>query len=244
MRSSGRVVLLAGGLGTRLQPFTVLLPKALVPVGEQPISEILVRQLRHDGFTDLVLAVGHLGELVEAYFHDGRAVELGVRLTFVRERQPLGTAGCLALVPDLDDSFLIVNADLLTTLDFHRLLAVHRASGAVLTIAAVERCDRLEWGELAATPEGELTAYIEKPERRAWVSMGIYACEPAVLAHVEPGVRLDIPELAMRLLAAGLPVRVYRSTDYWLDLGNPRDYARAVDDFAARRSEILRDSDP
>ncbi len=244
MPSSERVVLLAGGRGTRLRPFTMLIPKALVPVGEMPILEILVRQLRRDGFADLVLAVGYLGELIEAYFHGGRSEDLGVRLSFVRERGPLGTAGCLALVPDLDGTFLIVNADLLTTLDFRRFVGHHRARGAVMTIAATERRERLEWGQLEATPEGRLTAYVEKPERSAWISMGIYACEPVVLSYLRRGEALDIPELAARLLADGRAVEVYRSSDYWLDLGNPRDYTRAVEDFAARRSELLRTGEP
>ena len=244
MPSSVRVVLLAGGRGTRLRPFTMLLPKALVPVGEMPILEILVRQLRRDGFTDLVLAVGYLGELIEAYFHGGRSEELGVRLSFVRERAPLGTAGCLRLVAGLDDTFLLVNADLLTTLDFRRFLAHHRASGAVMTIAATERRERLDWGVLETTPEGRLTAYVEKPERAAWISMGIYACEPAVLPYVLGDEAVDIPELAARLLADDQAVQVFRSDDYWLDLGSPHDYNRAIEDFAARRGEILRTRDP
>jgi NDP-sugar pyrophosphorylase family protein len=244
MPSSERVVLLAGGRGTRLRPFTMLLPKALVPVGEMPILEILVRQLRRGGFTDLVVSVGYLGELIEAYFHGGRSEELGVRLSFVRERAPLGTAGCLRLVPDLAGTFLVVNADLLTTLDFRRFVAHHRASGAVMTIAATERRERLDWGVIETTPEGRLTAYVEKPERAAWISMGIYACEPAVLPYLHGDETVDIPELAARLLADGLVVEVYRSSDYWLDLGNPQDYTRAVEDFAARRGEILHTSDP
>lgn len=240
---SCRVVLLAGGLGTRLQPFTMMLPKALVPVGDIPILEILVRQLRRDGFDDLVLAIGHLGELVEAYFHGGRAEELGVRLSFVRERDPLGTAGCLALVPDLAETFVVVNADVLTTLNFRHLVEHHRATGAVMTIAATERRQRLEWGALETTPEGRLVAYVEKPERTVWISMGVYVCEPEVLPFIDAGQPLDIPELATRLVTAGLDVEVHRSTDYWLDLGNPHDYRKAIEDFATNRGRILRTGD-
>ena len=234
-----RAILLAGGRGTRLRPFTAMLPKPLVPVGDVPIVEILIRQLQRAGFTDLVLAVGYLGELIEAYFHGGRSEDLGVRLSFVREREPLGTAGCLALVPDLDHTFLVVNADLLTTFDFRGFVAHHQTRGADMTIAATERRERLEWGELEATPGGRLTAYIEKPERTSWVSMGIYACEPSVLGSMNRGEPLDIPDLATRLLADGRVVEVFRSDDYWLDLGSPQDYSRANREFSDRRDEIL-----
>jgi NDP-sugar pyrophosphorylase family protein len=217
----------------------MVLPKALVPVGDTPILEILVRQLRRQGFDDLVLTVGHLAELLEAYFHGGRAADLGVRVSFVRERSPLGTAGCLALVPGLSDSFLVLNADVLTTLDFRHFLEHHRAGGAVMTIAACERRERLDWGVLEISADGRLEAYVEKPERSFWISMGIYACEPALLAYLRPDEPLDIPELATRLLADGRVVGVYRSQDYWLDLGHPRDYARAAEDFESRRREFL-----
>jgi len=233
---------MAGGRGTRLKPFTMVLPKALVPVGDTPILEILVRQLRHRGFDDLVLTVGYLGELLEAYFHGERADDLGVRVSFVRERKPLGTAGCLGLVPGLSESFLVLNADVLTTLDYRRFFEHHLARGAVMTIAACERRERLDWGVLETTEEGRLAAYVEKPERSAWVSMGIYACEPAVLSYLRPDEPLDIPELTARLLADGRHVEVYRSLDYWLDLGHPRDYARAAEDFETRRHEFLPES--
>jgi len=230
---------MAGGRGTRLRPFTMVLPKALVPVGDVPILEILVRQLRRDGFGDLVLSVGHLAELIEAYFHGGKAHELGVTVAFVREGAPMGTAGCLGLVPGLDADFLVLNADVLTTLDFGRFFEHHRAHGALLTIAACERRERLDWGVLETSRDGRLEAWVEKPERAAWISMGVYACAPGVRAYLADGERLDMPDLAARLLAAGRPVEVYRSDAYWLDLGHPGDYARAAEDFEARRPEFL-----
>jgi NDP-sugar pyrophosphorylase family protein len=238
MPSSAKVVLLAGGEGTRLRPFTTLLPKALVPVGGVPILDIIVGQLRQQGFRKLVVSAGYLADRLDAHVSRISSDGLDVEIEIVRESTPLGTAGCLSIVPDLADTFLVMNADILTTLDFRQLVRGHRASGAALTVAASERVTRLDWGVLEATADDRLIGYDEKPARSMWVSMGVYVCEPVVLKSIPHYQRLDMPDLIGRLLASGEVVRIHRSRDYWLDVGHPHDYARACEDFEARRSEF------
>jgi NDP-sugar pyrophosphorylase family protein len=234
MPSDAPVVLLAGGEGTRLRPLTETLPKALIPVGGQPILDIIVRQLNRHGFTDLTLTVGYLADLIESHIASRHAC---VRV--VREGEPLGTAGCLQLLPELDRTFLMMNADVLTLLDFRRLYDEHRASGAALTVAACERVNRVEWGVLEIAGGNRLAGYREKPEQAMWISMGIYACEPGVRQHIARGERVDMPELIRRLLSSGERVNTCRSSDYWLDLGHLKDYARACEEFAELRDEFL-----
>jgi NDP-sugar pyrophosphorylase family protein len=238
MPSSAHAILLAGGEGTRLRPLTSAMPKALIPVGGQPILDILLRQLHRQGFSDLTLTVGYLAEMIDAHVARVAPRLPDARLRIIREATPLGTAGCLALLPALDQTTLVINADILTTLDFGQLYDGHRASGAILTVAACERVSRVKWGVLDATESGELVSYREKPEYAMCISMGVYVCEPDVRRHVAPDERVDMPVLIERLLADKLPVRIHRSRDYWLDLGHPQDYARACEDFEARRDQF------
>ncbi len=237
-----KAVVLAGGRGTRLAPYTTVLPKPLVPVGDKPILEIILRQLAHYGFSDVLLSLGHLGELIEAYV--ARVRWPGLRLAVVREDEPLGTAGPLGLVTGLDETCLVTSGDILTSLDYRRLVAHHRARGAVLTVGIHERRQRLDVGVVELDAQDAVRAYVEKPELRHLVSMGVYVCEPEVLAHVEPRVRLDMPELVARLLAAGRPVAGFRSDAHWLDVGVFQDHARASELFSSHPSLFLPDAAP
>lgn len=234
-----RAVILAGGRGTRLHPYTITFPKPLMPVGDVPILEIVVRQLRHHGIRDIVMAVGHLAELLMAYFGDGS--RFGVRITYSREREPLGTAGPLALIPGLDSTFLVMNGDVLTTLDYTALIAHHRCRGGAATIACHQRDVKVDLGVIVADGSGRLTNYIEKPTYHYSVSMGIYVFEPSVLRLVEPGSRLDFPDLILRLLASGENVQNYPYDGYWLDIGRPDDYGRASSEFEHLRKQLLPD---
>jgi NDP-sugar pyrophosphorylase family protein len=237
--SGTRAVVLAGGRGTRLAPYTTVLPKPLMPVGDMPILEILLRQLERAGIRHITLAVGHLAALLEAYFGDGS--RFGVALDYSYEDEPAGTAGPLALVDGLDETFLVMNGDLLTSIDFADLLRTHRARGAAITVGLFEKQVPLDLGVVETGEDGRVTDYIEKPTLTYDVSVGIYAVEPSVLEHIERGERLDLPELVLRLIAAGADVQAYRFSGTWFDIGRPDDYAAASEHFERRRDELLAD---
>ena len=190
-----RAVILAGGKGTRLAPYTTVLPKPLMPIGEMPILEIVIRQLERHGFNDLTLAVGYLAELLMAYCGDGS--KFNVKLGYSREEQPLGTAGPIALVPDLNDTFLVMNGDLLTTIDYGAMLKYHHERNALATIACYQRDVKIDLGVIEIGPDNWVANYIEKPTYHYAVSMGIYLFEPAILKYIKPNQRLDLPDLVM-----------------------------------------------
>lgn len=216
----------------RLHPFTVNFPKPLVPLGDTPIIEVLMRRLITHGITDITLTLGHLAELMQAYFQNRRALTSKVKLRFVREEKPTGTAGSLSLVKGLDDTFLVMNGDLLTDLDFHALVKFHRRQKALLTIATHTRRVKIDLGVLEFDANNRITGYHEKPEHNYHVSMGIYVYEPAVLQYVTPRQHLDFPDLVLRLIAKGERVCAYPSDCQWLDIGRPDDYAQAQQLFA------------
>jgi NDP-sugar pyrophosphorylase family protein len=227
-----RAIILAGGKGTRLRPFTVNFPKPLVPLGDTPVLEVLIRRLIRYGITDITLTLGHLAELVKAYFDHRQKLREQLTLRYVVEDEPTGTAGSLALVPGLDETFLTMNGDLVTNLDFDGLIKFHREQGAILTIATHERQVKLDLGVLEFDTHHRITNYLEKPQSSYHVSMGIYVYEPAVLKYIKPGQHMDFPELVLQLLAQGERVCAYPSDCLWLDIGRPDDYARAQQIFS------------
>ena len=235
-----RAVLLAGGEGQRLRPYTAVLPKPLMPIGDRPIMDLIVRQLQHAGVTRITVATGYLAELIEVFFGDGS--KYGVAIDYFREEEPLGTAGALALIGGLDDDFLVMNGDVLTDLDYARLFEDHRAGDAVATIATQKREVLISLGVLECGNDGDatlLTDYVEKPRIDFQASMGVYCFSPDVIAHIEPGRRLDFPDLILRLLERGLIVRAWRSDAYWLDIGRRDDYELAQDEFDRMRARLL-----
>lgn len=221
-----KAVILAGGRGTRLAPYTSILPKPLVPLGDRAVLELIVDRLAAHGIREIVLCVGHLAHLVEAVFGDGS--ERGVHIRYVRELEPLGTAGPLQLAGGLTETFVAMNGDVLTTLDFGLLLERHRRAGNALTIAATTRRERLDYGVLqvdgSSGPLGRLTNYEEKPVIGSVVSMGIYAVEPSALERIPKRGRFDVPDLVRDLLAAAAPVGVFLHDGFWVDLGRREDY--------------------
>ncbi|MFA6003057.1 MAG: sugar phosphate nucleotidyltransferase [Elusimicrobiota bacterium] len=235
-----QAVILAGGKGTRLRPFTTSLPKPLVPVGDFPIIEIVLRQLRHHGFREVIISTGHLAELIEAYCGDGK--RWGLRIRYVREDKPLSTAGALRLIRGLSPDFLTINGDVLTTLDFHKLYAHHRKSHAAATVAVCERKTTVDFGTIRLDDADHIQAYIEKPSYRYLVSMGVNVFSRRALGHIRPGEALGIPELISRLQGAGHSVMGFRNQAQWLDIGRPEDYQAAQDIFASprQRSRYLR----
>ena len=233
-----KTVILAGGKGTRLAPYTTIFPKPLVPIGDRPILEIIIRQLAGQGLGDIVLSIGHLGELIEAYFHNGRRNIPGLRLNYFRENEPLGTAGSLAMIPGLDETFLTMNGDILTTLDYQALIRYHREQHAALTIAMHRKDVKIDLGVLETNDEGKLVSYNEKPLYSFDVSMGIYVYEPRVLKYIPKGEYMDFPDLVRVLLDNGETVAGFHSQDYWLDIGRREDYELAQQEFDSRAAEF------
>ena len=237
-----RAVILAGGKGTRLRPYTTVLPKPLMPVGDRPILDIVIRQLRHRGFGRATIATGYLAELIEAFFGDG--TRHGIPVDYVREDEPLGTAGALSLVEGLDEDFLVMNGDVLTDIDYGGLFERHSSDGAAATIATKVRHVQVSLGVLRFGEDGDptrLTGYDEKPVIDYEASMGVYCFSPRVLEYIEPGRRLDFPDLILRLIAAGEVVRAHRSSDFWLDIGRHDDYEEAQEEFERLRDRIVPD---
>lgn len=224
-----RAIILAGGKGTRLRPFTVSFPKPLVPLGDKPILEVVLRQLAAHGIKRVTLTTGHLADLIRAFITYHTYLNTVLDIDFVNELTPSGTAGSLAHVKGLDDTFLVMNGDVLTDLDYRALVAAHRASGAALTIAAHRSEERIELGVLKADGQGRLTDYIEKPTQVFEVSMGVYVYEPKVLSRIAPDSYLDFPDLVRRLVEEGEPVHIWRNSAFWLDIGRSEDYAKAQD---------------
>jgi len=232
-----KAVVLAGGKGTRLAPYTRILPKPLMPIGDMPILEVLLRQLKRAGVDEAILTVGHLAELLRAFFQDGERLGLTVRYSF--EDIPLGTAGPLRLVKGLDETFLVMNGDVLTTLDFAKLIDYHRKSGALVTVAVHSREVKIDLGVLKLNGDSRVVDYIEKPTYNFEVSMGVYVFEPAVVDFIPFNQYFDFPSLILKLLAADRMVKVYRYDGYWMDLGRPDDYEQAVLDFERMKTEFL-----
>jgi NDP-sugar pyrophosphorylase family protein len=232
-RLSKRAVVLAGGKGSRLGPYTTVLPKPLLPVGDKAILDVVVHQLRTYDFTDLTFAVGYLSHLIRAVFGDGSA--RGVSIAYHEESEPLGTAGSLATIDSLDDTFLVMNGDVLTTLDYGLLYEAHCATGNLLTIATHRRVVRTDYGVIHAESQEALTdkvvGYEEKPEIPYIVSMGVYVAEPAVRDYISADEPLDIPELVLRILRDGGTVGSFLFDGYWLDIGRHDDYEKAIVEY-------------
>lgn len=232
-----KAVILAGGRGTRLAPYTTTLPKPLMPIDDMPILEIVLRQLAHYGFEEITLAVGYLAELIMAYCGDGR--RWGVTITYSREEQPLGTAGPLLLVAPSREPFLVMNGDLLTTINYRALWDNHRARGAMATLATYQRDTKIDLGVIETDAEQWVTNYIEKPVYHYSVSSGIYIFNPEIVEYIPLNVRFELPELVLRLIKQGKRVNTFPFEGYWLDIGRHDDYQTASREFETHRREFL-----
>lgn len=232
-----KAVVLAGGKGTRLAPYTRILPKPLMPIGDMPILEVLLRQMKQAGVEDVILTVGHLAQLLRTFFMDGE--QWGLRISYSYEECPLGTAGPLSLIEGLGSTFLVTNGDVLTTLDLRDLLAFHRSQGGIATIAVHKRQVKIDLGVVQWNGHHTLSGYIEKPTYDYTVSMGIYVFEPEVMDYIPYNQYLDFPDLVLKLIAAGEKVSGYTFDGYWKDLGRPDDYEQAAEDFTCMRTQFL-----
>ena len=232
-----RAVVLAGGKGTRLAPYTRIIPKPLMPIGDMPILEIMLRQMKRAGIRQVTLTTGYLDNLLRLFFLDGR--RLGLKIDYVREEKPLGTSGPLANVKGLTRTFLVTNGDVLTDLDFSELIAYHQQQGAIATIATHKRKVNINLGVVNVDKDNTVTDYLEKPDFNYLVSMGLYVFEPRVLNYIAKDEYLDFPDLVRSLIAAGEKVSSFTFKGYWEDLGRPDDYERASADFERNRSQFL-----
>jgi NDP-mannose synthase len=231
-----QAIILAGGKGTRLKPFTNAIPKPLVPLGDKPILEILLRQLKYYGAKRVVIAVNHLARLIEAFFGNGS--NLGLQIEYSLEDKALGTAGPLQLVRDMDEHFLVMNGDLLTTINFADLFRYHIATQNDMTISVFTKEVNIDLGVLKIENH-QLIDYIEKPTYQFDVSMGIYACSRSVIDFIPKDEVFDMPQLVLKLKSYGRSIGCYSGNYEWLDIGRIDDYEKAVELFESRKNDYL-----
>ena len=234
---SRRAVILAGGKGTRLRPYTVVLPKPLMPIGEYPILEVIIRQLVQAGFDHITLAVNHQAEIIKAFFQDGE--RWGIRIDYSLEGQPLGTMGPLRLIKDLPDHFLVMNGDILTDLDYTQFHDSHVRENRIFTISSMRREHKIDYGVLDTDAAGLLSGFREKPGVAYEVSMGVYMVSARALQRIPDERPYGFDSLMLDLLEARSPATVRPFAGYWLDIGRPDDYAQAIDEFESMKSRFL-----
>lgn len=235
-----QAVIMAGGKGTRLQPFTASFPKPLMPLGDMPVLELLLRQLRNAGVEDVILAVNHLHHLIRAFCGDGS--RFGLRIDYSLEDTPLGTAGPIgALLDRMGDNFIVTNGDLLTTFNIETLIRTHAERQSDATLCVYEREVKIDFGLIKVSEDMRLEGYLEKPTSKHLVSMGLYMLNrDAVAPYVSPNTRLDMPDLLLKLLHSGKQVHCHSQSDnFWLDIGRPDDYATAQKLFEEKRELFL-----
>ncbi|OGP75033.1 MAG: nucleoside-diphosphate-sugar pyrophosphorylase [Deltaproteobacteria bacterium RBG_16_49_23] len=236
-----KAVILAGGKGTRLRPYTTVIPKPLLPVGNYPILEIILKQLRGFGVHEVVLAVGHMAQLFQAFFQDGQ--RYGLKIRYSLETKSLGTAGPLSLLMDeMKEDFLVMNGDLLTTLNFRRMFEYHCHQGAAATIGLYQREVKIDFGVVETNHDNRLSKYTEKPVFKFSVSMGVNVLNPKVVRpYLIPGRFLDLPDLMVHLRDDGYPVYCYSEPCFWLDIGREDDYQKANEIFESHMNEFISD---
>lgn len=234
-----QAVILAGGKGKRLMPYTAMMPKPLIPVGNFPILEIVIRQLRHYGIKDIIISTGHLAELIEAYFKNGK--KWGVAIRYVREKNALGTAGAIKNIKGLENNFIVMNGDILTSLNYRKLFNFHKQRGGIATIAAAKREVFIDFGVIDTDNKHKLTDYIEKPKYFKYVSMGINILNKKCRKYISKGESIGIPELMLRMKSKKEAIYCYRTNVYWLDIGRIEDYNRAQWEFSKYRRKLLND---
>ncbi|MGB1104275.1 MAG: sugar phosphate nucleotidyltransferase [Crocinitomicaceae bacterium] len=235
---SKRAVILAGGKGTRLRPYTVVLPKPLMPLGDYPILEVIVRQLVDAGFDHITMTVNHQADLIKTFFGDGE--KWGIKIDYSLEDKPLSTMGPLSLIDDLPENFLVMNGDILTDLDFSTLYKDHFSQSNIFTISSFVREHVNLYGVLETDVNHKLIDFKEKPVTRFEVSMGIYMLNKAVLEFIPHNEPYGFDHLMLDLIKVGKNATVRRFNGYWLDIGRPDDYMIAIDEFEKNKGTFLK----
>lgn len=226
---SKRAVILAGGKGTRLKPYTISLPKPLVPIGNMPILEIIIRKLAKAGFDHITITVNHMADIIRAFFGDGS--KWGVLIDYSLEDKPLSTMGPLKLIKDLPENFLVMNGDVLTDLDFELFYNEHIANKHIFTVSAYKRDQKVDYGVLITGADSKLTGFVEKPVNSYQVSMGVYMANHKILDYIPENQFYGFDHLMLDLIKVQLPATVRIHDGYWLDIGRPDDYEKACEDI-------------
>tara|TARA_Y100000589_G_scaffold145189_1_gene138837 strand:- start:4955 stop:5662 length:708 start_codon:yes stop_codon:yes gene_type:complete len=231
-----RAIILAGGKGSRLRPYTVVLPKPLMPIGEYPILELVIRQLIKYDFSHITLCVNHQAELIKSFFGDGN--RWGIKIDYSHEIEPKGTMGPLKKILDLPENFLVMNGDILTNLDFNKFYFDHVNSREIFSISSFKRKQKIDYGVLECDQNKYLKGFKEKPMYEFNVSMGIYMAAKEIIDFI-PDEFFGFDSLMLKLLNLGKSINVIEFNDYWLDIGRPDDYIKAIEDFESMKNYFL-----
>lgn len=226
---TNKVILMAGGLGTRLSPLTDNTPKPMLHVGNKPILETIIENFAKYGYTEIILSVNYKSHIIEEYFGDGSA--LGVKIEYVHEEKRMGTAGALALIRDsLTEPFFVMNGDLLTNINFEHMHDYHLSHDVVATMAVREYDFKVPYGVVSVS-DGRILSIEEKPTHKFFVSAGIYMLSPQSLVHIPKDEFFDMPTLFEKLIAKGNNAVSFPIREYWLDIGRMSDYERANNEY-------------
>ena len=233
-----KAVIMAGGQGRRLAPYSTVLPKALMPIGDISIIEIIIRQLERSGFKEIIIATGYLSELIIAYFSQRK--KINISLSFSKEKSPMGTFGALSKIKNLGrKAFFVLNGDVLTTINYNKLYKFHNDNKAVMTVAVQRRTINVDYGVIEVSKKNQIVKHSEKPKIKLQVGMGINVVSPSVMKYLNKNEKIDFPDVLKRLTADKQKVIAYLSNDYWMDIGRPDDYAKAVKDYMANPGRFI-----
>ncbi len=232
-----RAIILAGGKGTRLKPLTAVFPKPLVPLGGKSILEILLRRLNNFGFKKVTLCTGYLAEMIMMFCGDGAKFDLDI--SYSHEKSPLGTVGPLGTLDNLTDPFIVMNGDLLTTLDFNKMMRFHTTQQADITIGVYKREVKIDFGVIETNNAKEFTGFREKPTYHFEVSMGVNILSKSVARYIEPDTYMDMPDLILKVYENKGRISCYREDCFWLDIGRMDDYAMAQKQFENNEAMFL-----
>jgi NDP-mannose synthase len=233
---SKRAILLAGGKGTRLKPYTINMPKPLVPIGDTPIIEIIIRQLAQHGFTHVTITLNHLADMIKEFCGDGS--KWNILIDYSLEDKPLSTMGPLKLIKDLPDNFLVMNGDVLTDLDFAGFYDLHIQNKNIFTISSYLRDHKVDYGVLESNEDDKLISFSEKPVLHYKVSMGVYMLNKKCLEVIPNDTFYGFDHLMLNLMEQKQPATVKVFDGYWLDIGRPEDYEKACVDFEAGKIPV------
>lgn len=230
-----KAVIQCGGKGTRLRPYTMVLPKPLMPVGSKPVLELLLQWLRRNDVQDVYITIGYLGHIIKSFCSDGHKWDM--RIEYTEEREPLGTVGPLSLLRDeLDSTFMVINGDVLTDLSLNAFYECHHRSGGLVTVATAMRQTKMDFGVIEQS-SGRITNFKEKPALSNLMSMGVYCMQPEILDYIPSGIPFGFDDLIHCMLARGLPAYTFQHSGLWLDIGR-------VEDFQAAQSLAWDDQPP
>lgn len=237
-----KAVILAGGMGIRLRPFTFSIPKPLLPVGETPILEIIIKRLKKFGFKEFVLAIGYKSRMVETYFGDGS--EIGVSISYLKEKKPSGTAGPLVLFGDkfplsANESFLLMNGDIMTNLNFSEMVAFHKKTNAEITVGVKCIKDKKSYGSVEVKGDF-ISNVIERPVFDRLVSAGIYVIKSPAVKEIPRNKFFTMPELINKLIAENHRVGAYRIKEFWLGMEELRHFEEVYKNKQIRSSLLIK----